>query len=57
MGINEIIDKSIKFDKMDYLTGNPLQEPQEWRGPSSRGEDPAKMSNYVCFIPKKASKP
>src|SRR3990172_4435808 len=28
MGINEIIDKSIKFDKMDYLTGQPLRDPQ-----------------------------
>ena len=47
----------VNYDAMVRAKGECATAGGEVRPKGVRGEDPAQMSNYVCFIPNKAAQP
>ena len=47
----------VNYDAMVRAKSECAAVGGEVRAKGVKGEDPAQMSNYVCFIPKRASKP
>ena len=46
----------VNYDAMVRAKGECAAVGGEVRPKGVKGEDPAQLSNYVCFIPKKAAK-
>jgi hypothetical protein len=47
----------VNYDAMVRAKADCAALGGEVRPKGAKGEDPAQMSNYVCFIPKKGSNP
>ncbi|MES2035630.1 MAG: hypothetical protein V4466_15795 [Pseudomonadota bacterium] len=47
----------VSYDAMVRAKASCAEVGGEVRPKGVSGEDPAQMSNYVCFIPKKAAQP